>query len=72
MVQMKIANEPQARTAGLTREVIACSFHQELNLLVSPDSDFDSEFVAFDLDALETIKVKGWLGTFHDITPEQH
>ncbi|MFM0573030.1 hypothetical protein PQQ88_32700 [Paraburkholderia caledonica] len=57
----------QARDEGFTREVAASSSGQELNLLIAPDTDLDSEFAAFDLDALETISVKGWLGVFEDI-----
>ncbi|AOI94095.1 hypothetical protein WS58_16395 [Burkholderia pseudomultivorans] len=61
-----MTTEVQAREAGLTREVIASAFGQDLNLLISPDADLDREFVAFDLDALETVVVKGWLGIFED------
>ena len=64
---MQISNESQARTAGLTRMVIACSFNQDLNLLIAPDCDLDDEFIAFDLDAQEVIKVKGWLGVIDNI-----
>lgn len=59
--------EQQAREAGFTREVVASSLGQELNLLIQPDTDLDSTFKAFDLDALDVITVKGWLGVFEDI-----
>lgn len=62
----RMTTEAQARAAGFTREVIASSPAQDLNLLIAPDADIDSEFVAFDLDALEIISVKGWLGVFED------
>ncbi|ORC51256.1 hypothetical protein B2G74_00325 [Burkholderia sp. A27] len=57
----------RTRDEGFTREVAASSSGQELNLLIAPDTDLDSEFAAFDLDALETISVKGWLGVFEEI-----
>lgn len=62
-----LTTEAQARDAGFTREVVASSLGQALNLLIAPDTDLDSEFAAFDLHALETISVKGWLGVFEDI-----
>lgn len=62
----RMTTETQARAAGFTREVIASSSQQDLNLLVAPDTDFDTEFAAFDLDALETISVNGWLGVFEE------
>ena len=62
----RMTTEAQAREAGFTREVIASSSQQDLNLLIAPDTDLDSEFAAFDLDALETVSVKGWLGVFED------
>jgi len=40
---------------------------QDLNLLIAADADLDSEFAAFDLDALETVSVKGWLAVFRDV-----
>ena len=45
----------------------ASSSGRELNLLIALDTELDSEFAAFDLDALETISVKGWLGVLEDI-----
>jgi hypothetical protein len=63
----RVTTEAKARDAGFTREVIAASLGQELNLLIAPDTDLDSEFEAFDLDALETVSVKGWLGVFEDV-----
>lgn len=62
-----LTTEAQAREAGFTREVIASSSAQDLNLLITPNTDLDSEFTAFDLDALETVAVKGWLGVFEDV-----
>jgi hypothetical protein len=62
----RMTTEAQAREAGFTREVIASSLQQDLNLLIAPDTDLDGEFAAFDLDALELISVKGWIGVFED------
>lgn len=62
-----MTTETQAREIGFTREVIASSFENDLNLLIAPGTDLDSEFVAFDLDTLETVSVKGWLGVFEDV-----
>ncbi|WP_148270701.1 hypothetical protein [Burkholderia gladioli] len=63
----RMAAEAQAREEGFIREVIASSLGQDLNLLIRPDTNLDSEFPAFDLDALETVSVKGWLGVFDDV-----
>jgi len=60
----RTTTEAQAHEAGFTREVIASSLGQDLNLLIAADADLDSEFAAFDLDALETVSVKGWLAVF--------
>ena len=46
----QIDAESQARAEGFTREVIGRSFHQELNLLIAPNTDLDSKFNAFDID----------------------
>ncbi|MEW6343001.1 MAG: hypothetical protein AB1704_20260 [Pseudomonadota bacterium] len=59
--------EARAREAGFTREVLASSLCQDLNLLIEPDADLDGTFHAFDLDALEMISVNGWLGEFEDV-----
>lgn len=61
--------EAQAREAGFTRQVVASSLGQDLNLLIEQDADLDSTFKAFDLDALEMVSVNGWLGEFEDIGP---
>jgi len=63
----RVVTEAQARESGFTREVIAASLGGDLNLLIRPETDLDSEFDAFDLDALETIRLKGWLGIFEDV-----
>ncbi len=55
--------ETQAR-GGFTREVMASSMGQELNLLIEPAADLDGKFFAFDLDALERVSVNGWHGVF--------
>jgi hypothetical protein len=62
-----VTTEAQARKAGFTREVIAASLGQDLNVLIKPGTDLDAEFEAFDLDVLEMIKVRGWLGVFDDV-----
>lgn len=60
-----------ARAAGLTHVVYAESdgglYSHEL--LVAPDTDFDSTFLAFDLDAGELIAVNGWLYLIEDVEP---
>lgn len=63
----RVTTEAQAREAGFTREVIATSQAQDLNLLIAPDTDLDSEFAAFDLEGQQTVSVKGWLGAFEDV-----
>jgi len=65
--RIPITTETKAIEAGMSREVIGRSFDQELNLLIAPDTDLDSKFMAFDLDMQEVISVCGWLGVFEDI-----
>lgn len=59
-----------ARAAGLTKQVYADSdgglYSHEL--LVSPEADLDSTFLAFDLDAGELIAVNGWLYLIEDLS----
>jgi hypothetical protein len=59
--------EAQARVAGFTREVVASSLGQDLNLLIEPETDLDGRFHAFDLDTLTMVCVSGWLGVFEDV-----
>lgn len=47
--------------AGFTQEVVATSDVYEFYLLVKPDTDYDSAFKAWDMDAQEFIRVNGWL-----------
>ena len=53
-------------SGAYTREVYAVCSMYELSLLVKPDADLDSEFVAWDLDEQEFINVNGWLFTIED------
>lgn len=57
-----------ARAAGLTRLVHADSDGglYSYELLVSPEADLDSTFLAFDLDAGELIAVNRWLYLIED------
>lgn len=47
--------------SGYTKEVVCVTATEELNLLVMPDAFYDDEFTAWDMNAQEFIKVKGWL-----------
>lgn len=67
VISAPVTTKAQASEAGFTREVIAVSLGQELNLLIKPETDVDTEFEAFDLDALEMVTVSGWLGVFNDV-----
>lgn len=51
----------QARAAGYTRAVYADCQGEELDLLVKQDADIDDEFIAYDVNENEFIKVYGWL-----------
>lgn len=42
----------------------------ELHISVRPETDLDSEFVAWDHDEQEWIKVNGWLFTFDNVDNE--
>ena len=46
---------------GFTRHVIADSDMVTLELMIRPDTDLDSTYEAWDCDALELIRVNGWL-----------
>lgn len=46
-----------------TKQVVAYGMNvaTDLYLLVRPDTDFDSEFLAWDQEDEEFIRVRGWL-----------
>jgi hypothetical protein len=55
--------------AGYTSPVIAdCGLHT-LELLIEPDADLDSAFVAYDRDENTWLKVNGWLFEFSPDLP---
>ena len=50
--------------AGYTSPVVAdCGLHT-LELLIEPDADLDSTFVAYDRDENTWLKINGWLFDF--------
>jgi hypothetical protein len=51
---------------GYTREVVASGGMHELYLLVRPDTDFNSRFLAWDTDEQEFVRVSGWLFSVED------
>jgi hypothetical protein len=55
--------QQEAIAAGYTKSVLASNDHFDLELLVKPDTDFDSAFAAFDTAEGEMLKVRGWLFT---------
>lgn len=52
--------------AGFTRELLAEGGPYSLHLFVTPDTDLDGTFKAYDADNCEWIKVNGWLFTFEE------
>jgi hypothetical protein len=46
---------------GYTVEVVADASCYCMNLLVKPDTDYDSTFRAWDMDAQEFVTLNGWL-----------
>ena len=57
---MTISKE-QAMQQGFTYAVFTENGAYTLELLVKPDADLDGDFIAYDLDCNEFIKVNGWL-----------
>lgn len=53
--------EQHARQDGYTVAVIASASHIDLDLLVKPDTDYDTDFVAFCRDTDQLITVYGYL-----------
>ena len=47
--------------AGYTKEVIVSNGDTDLHLFIAPDEDMEGEFVAYDADEGEFIRVMGWL-----------
>lgn len=59
-----------ATLKGFTRDLLAYSDSVDLHILVTPGTDLDSRFKAWDCDEQEWIRVNGWLFTFEDATPD--
>jgi hypothetical protein len=51
----------QATAAGYIVPAFASSSYCDLELLIQPETDLDSAFLAFDTDAGEILRVSGWL-----------
>lgn len=49
---------------GYTEEVVADSDSYTFFLLIKPDTDLDSTFVAWNTDDQEYIRINGWMFTF--------
>lgn len=62
----KICTVAAALADGYTREVFATSDDYDHFLLVKPDVEFDSRFLAYDTDQHEWIKINGWLYSFEE------
>jgi len=54
-------SENGARLDGYTRPIFADGGGHDLSLYVKPDANLDGSLWAFDRDALEMIRVNGWL-----------
>jgi len=55
-----------ATLAGYTKAITADCSEYTLELLVKPDTDYDTSFRAWDTDTQEFIKVNGWLFSIED------
>lgn len=64
-----IHTETEAREAGYTRAVVADSVHHTLELLIDPDTDLDSTFLAFDRNESQMLHVHGWNFTIEPEAP---
>lgn len=60
----------EAYPAGFTVEYVASCTQHDLRILVPPDVDLDSEFLAWCLDEREFLTVNGWLWDFERIGAE--
>jgi hypothetical protein len=50
-----------AQALGYTRAISCDNWEYPMNLLVKPDTDFDSRFKAWDCDMQSFIWVNGWM-----------
>lgn len=55
-----------AIAAGYTRPIFATADVYDLELLVQPDTDFDTRFRAYDTDNDEWLWVNGWMFVVED------
>lgn len=60
----------KAIPAGFTQEYAAECTQHSLRILVTPETDLDSEFLAWDLDEGEFLKMNGWLWDFERVEPD--
>lgn len=54
-------NNETARLQGFTKQVVADCGWYTLNLLVSPSTDYDLRFKAWDMNFQEWVWVNGWM-----------
>lgn len=57
-----------ATLAGFTKELFAYADGVNLHILIKPDTDLDSRFVAWCTDEQEYIAINGWLFIFEEVT----
>lgn len=55
----------QAQAKGYTVRVLVDGDYQTAELLVKPGTDFDGQFIGWDIDNGEWLKVSGWNCTVH-------
>ena len=65
---MTIKTNNEADLAGYTKEYVATAIWCELNILVKPDTDFDTRFKAWDLDEEEFVYINGWNWRFEEVS----
>lgn len=59
----------QARPIGFTEEYEASCVQHDLRILVTPQTDLDCTFLAWDIEAGEFLNINGWLWEFERIDP---
>lgn len=59
----------QATPAGFVQEYEATCTQHDMRILVTKETDLDSTFLAWDIEAGEFISINGWLWEFDRIEP---
>lgn len=60
-------SDSAAKAQGFTQEIFATGDVYEFQLLVKPDTDYDSRFKAWDMDGQEFLLINGWLYSIEEV-----